>query len=69
MDEATRRRKLAEALSPTNMQALCVTAEKARLKLLSRVYGGSELAVLDLMHDVEELLIQLQDFDDSRTEN
>lgn len=69
MDEATRRRELAEALSPANMQALCITAEKARIKLLSRVYGGSELAVLDLMRDIEQLLEQLQEFDDSRTEN
>ncbi len=51
------------------MQALCISAEKAREKLLSRVYGGSELAVLDLMCDVEQLLELLQEFDDSRTEN
>jgi len=60
---------LAEAISPENMQALCITAEQARLKLLSRVYGGSELAVLDLMRDVEQLLELLEEFDDSRTEN
>lgn len=69
MNEAKRRKQLAEALSPENMQALCISAEKAREKLLSRVYGGSEMAVLDLMHDVEQLLELLQEFDDSRTEN
>jgi len=69
MNESQRRQKLAAAISPENMQALCTTAEKARLKLLSRVYGGSELAVLDLMRDVEQLLELLEEFDDSRTEN
>jgi len=69
MNESQRRQKLAAAISPENMQALCTTAEKARLKLLSRVYGGSELPVLDLMRDVEQLLELLQEFDDSRTEN
>ena len=69
MDESQRRKQLAEAISPKNMQELCKTAEKARLKLLSRVYGGSELPVLDLMHDLEQLIILLQEFDDSRTEN
>lgn len=34
MNEATRRKKLAEALSPENMQALCVTAGHARVTLL-----------------------------------
>ena len=69
MNEAERRKALAEAISPENMQALCITAEKARAKLLSRVYGGSELPVLDLMHDMEQPLELLQEFDDSRTEN
>ena len=69
MNEAQRRKKLAEALSAENMQALCIAAEKARARLLSRVYGGSELAVLDLMRDVEQLLELLEEFDDSRTEN
>ncbi len=69
MNESQRRQKLAAAISPENMQALCTTAEKARLKLLSRVYGGSELAVLDLARDIERLMLLLEEFDDSRTEN
>ena len=36
---------------------------------ISRVYGGSELPVLDLMRNLEQLLELLQEFDDSRTEN
>ena len=69
MNETQRRQKLAEALSPENMQALCVSAEKARLKLLSRVHGGTELEVLYLAQDIERLLLLLEEFDDSRTEN
>ncbi len=69
MNEAQRRKQLAEALSPENMQALCVAAEKARLKLLSRVYGGNELPVLYFARDIERLMLLLEEFDDSRTEN
>ena len=69
MNESQRRQKLAEALSPENMQALCTSAEKARLKLLSRVYGGNELEVLYLARDIEQLMLLLEEFDDSRTEN
>ena len=69
MNESQRRQRLADALSPANMQALCAEAEAARVKLLSRVHGGSEMDVLYFMHTLEDLLELLQEFDDSRTEN
>jgi hypothetical protein len=67
--EAARRRQLVDALSDANITALSDQMRKARTALARRVYGGSELAVLDLMRDLEQLIELLQDFDDTRTEN
>ncbi len=68
-NEAARRQQLVDALSDTNIAALSEQMRTARTALARRVYGGSELAVLDLMGDLERLIELLQDFDDTRTEN
>jgi hypothetical protein len=47
--EADRRRQLIDALSDSNITALSDQMRKARTALARRVYGGSELAVLDLI--------------------
>lgn len=69
MKEAERRKKLAEMLSPENMQALCIEAKAARQKLLNRVSGCDEREVINLRISMENLLSLLDEFRDSRTEN
>lgn len=67
--EAQRRQRLAAELNETKIAEFIEQMRKTKAALESRVSGATEMEVLWLMRSVEDLLILLQEFDDSRTEN
>ena len=66
--EAQRRQQLVAELSETKIIELTNQMRKARAALEARVSGGTELEVLWLMRDLDNLLQMLVEFDDTRTE-
>ena len=66
--EAQRRQQLVAELSETKIIELTNQMRKARTALEARVSGGTELDVLWLMRDLDNLLQMLVEFDDTRTE-
>ena len=68
LTERKRRQLLAELLSDHSLASLVTEAKQAREALLGRVSGSDERPVIDLTITIETLMIALQEFSDSRTE-